>query len=71
MRFRTLAVALALACGLTAMAEASPAKQKAVVHRTARQGTVRKSGKIKAHRVKSQKTVKTATRAKSRRKTGA
>ena len=53
MRFRTLALALALACGMTVAADASTAK-RAVVHKTARKGTVRK-GKSKMAKVRKAK----------------
>jgi hypothetical protein len=59
MRIRTLALALALACGTTAMA-ANQAKRP-VVHRTAKKGTVRKaktSKVAKARKAKRGKTVK-------------
>jgi hypothetical protein len=63
MRFRTLAVAALLACGLTVMAEAKQkatvhrSGQKGAVHRTARKGPVRKSN-IKAHKTARMKPVK-------------
>jgi len=60
MRFRTLALTLALAFGTTAMAEASQAK-RAVIHRTAKKGTVRKartSKLAKARKAKRGKTIK-------------
>lgn len=67
MRFRTLALAAVLACGLTAGVEAKPAKQKAVVHRSAQKGVVHRSAKkgmvrkskIKTPKVRSAKAPKT------------
>ncbi|HLK70132.1 MAG TPA: hypothetical protein VKU19_42175 [Bryobacteraceae bacterium] len=58
MRFRTLALALALAFGMSAMAQASP--KRAVIHKTARKGKVRKgtSKMAKAHKAKRGKTIK-------------
>jgi hypothetical protein len=57
MRFRTLALALALAFGMTAMADASTAR-KAVVHKTAKKGTVRRSRSVKARKTGHGKVVK-------------
>jgi hypothetical protein len=58
MRIRTLALALALALGATAMSAANPAK-RAVIHKTARKGTVRKAKTSKARKAPRGKTVKT------------
>jgi hypothetical protein len=57
MRFRTLALALALTFGTTVMAEANQAKSP-VVHRTAKKGTVRRARTSKARKAKRGKTVK-------------
>jgi hypothetical protein len=56
MRISTLALALALAFGTTAMVEASQARRP-VVHRTARKGMVRKGRTSKARKFKRGKTV--------------
>ena len=58
MRFRTLALAALLASGLTVMAQAKPAKQKAVIHRTATKGVVHhtaKKGPVRKSRIKTPK----------------
>jgi hypothetical protein len=57
MRFRTLALALALTFGTTVMAEANQAKRP-VVHRTAKKGTVRRARTSKARKANRGKTVK-------------
>jgi len=62
MRIRTLALALALACGTTVMAEANQAK-KPVIHRTAKKGTPRKSRNsrvVKARKAKRGKTLRSS-----------
>ena len=51
MRLRTIALALALACGSTVMANANPAK-RVVVHKSARKSTVRRSKLAKTRRAK-------------------
>ncbi len=53
MRIRTIALALALSCGLMSLAEA---KQKPAVHRVkARKSKARKNPKLKTHKVKTAK----------------
>ena len=72
MRFRTLALALALACGMTAMAEARQTKQKAVVHHTAKKATVRRGKTMKANQARRARTAaKAAKHTKTRHKTSA
>jgi hypothetical protein len=57
MRFRTLVLAFALACGTTAMVEANQAKRP-VIHRTGKKGTVRRARTSKAHKAKPGKTIR-------------
>jgi hypothetical protein len=57
MKFRTLALALALVCGTTVMAEASQAR-RAVIHKTTRKSTVRRARISNAHKAKRGKTIR-------------
>jgi hypothetical protein len=57
MRIRTVALALALACGITVMAEASPAK-KPVVHKWTKKSSNRKSRMVAGRKVKTPKRIK-------------
>lgn len=69
MRFRTVALALALGCGLTTMADAAKPKQRPPVHRakTFKPRKVKpvKARKSKASKVKPRKAPKVRNRRKS------
>ena len=56
-----MALALALACGTTAMVEAKQAK-KPVIHRTAKKSAIRRGKSPKFHKVKRGKTMKVKNR---------
>jgi hypothetical protein len=59
MRFRTLALALALSCGITGLAEA---KKKPAVHRVTKVKRNKAAARVKRRKVKSRKAVAKAAK---------